>query len=81
MLLWLLTRPDPVPNESFSNVYDCCNRMVVAADNETEAREIAARNCHREGRGVWLGEAMCEMIGVADKRFRAKVIIQDVLEG
>lgn len=75
--LWLLTRPWKDGDE----IYDCCcNRVVVAADGEAEARQIASEGSYCEGPDVWLNDAECQRIGIACDGITG-VVIRDVLEG
>ena len=60
--------------------FDECAGMIVAADSEPAARDLAAQYAADEGAAVWRNEdrASCKCLGTASPHTRAGVILRDV---
>lgn len=67
-MLYLLT-PKPM-YEDYFNVFDACNKMVVRVNTALEARKIASRHVHDEGRddeNIWEKEKYTNCEPLTDK--------------
>ena len=75
MKYWIIT---PIkPNEGpWDPWYDACFGMVIAAESEKGARELASQDYSAEGSNVWLDEKLtkCSEINYLEPQ----VILRDV---
>lgn len=62
--------------------YDQARSMVIIAETDRQAREIAACNCGDEGSRVWESSvsSICDYIGKADTNQVPGLVCQDFFE-
>ncbi len=61
--------------------YDQCDGFVVQADDEAQARELAAGEAWDEGRDAWLSRLASTCVELVDDGGAAHVVMKDTHPG